>query len=77
MAGIGVAAGELAVVVKHGTLKLEPLLEEGKRLDLALGLLTTRVIGRKRSDVLSDPDVRAGRNLLVTVDLLLLVAPLR
>lgn len=77
VAGIGVAAGELAVVVEHSTLKLEPLLEEGKRLDLALGLLTTRVIGLKRSNVLGDPDVGAGRNLLVTVDLLLLVTPLR
>lgn len=44
--GIGVAAGELAVVVEHSTLKLEPLLEEGHRLDLALRLLATRMIGR-------------------------------
>lgn len=76
VAGIGVAAGELAVVVEHSTLKLEPLLEEGHRLDLALRLLATRMIGRQRSNILSDPDIGAGCNLLVTVDLLLLVAPL-
>lgn len=46
VASIRVAAGKLAVMVEHGTLELEPLLEEGQRLDLALRLLATRMISR-------------------------------
>jgi hypothetical protein len=76
VAGIGVAAGKLAVVVEHSALKLEPLLKEWNRLDLALRLLATRAVDGDRRNVFSDPNVGAGCNLLVTVDLLLLVAPL-
>lgn len=77
VAGVGVAAGELAVVVEHGTLELEPLLEEGQLLDLALRLLTAGAISGQRGNVLDDPDVGTGRDLLVSVDLLLLISPLR
>ena len=77
VAGIGVAAGELAVVVEHSALEFKPLLKEWNRLDLALRLLATRAVGGDRRNILSDPDVGAGCNLLVTVDLLLLVTPLR
>lgn len=71
------AAGEFAVVIEHGTLELEPLLEEGQLLDLALRLVTASVIDRQRGNVLNNPHVGTGRDLLVAVDLLLLVAPIR
>lgn len=70
------AASQLVVVVEHGSLQLEPLFNEGHVLDLALFLDSAHIIFRKRSDILSDPNVGAGSNLLVSVDFLLLVAPI-
>lgn len=76
LAGVRVAARQLAVVVKHGPLQLKPLAEERQRLDLALLLLATRVVFRQRRNVFSNPHVRAGSDLLVAVDFLLPVGPL-
>lgn len=77
VASIRMAASQLVVVVEHSSLELEPLLEEGKVLDLALRLLASSIISGQGSDVLNKPDIGAGSNLLVAVDLLLLVGPLR
>lgn len=76
LAGVRVAAGQLAVVVKHGPLQLKPLAEERQRLDLALLLLATGVVFRERRDVFGNPHVGAGGDLLVAVDFLLSVGPL-
>lgn len=77
VARVGVAAGQLAVVVEHGSLQLKPLLQEGQVLNLALRLLAASVIGSKGRNILYNPDVGARGNLLVSVDFLLFVSPLR
>lgn len=75
VARVGMAAGQLAVVPEHRPLQLEPLPEEGKRLHLTRRLLSALVVGGERRNVLDEPDVGARRNLLVSVDLLLAMAP--
>lgn len=75
--GVRVAAGQLVVVPEHGPLKLKPLPQERQGLHLALRLLPPLVICRQGWDVLDQPDIRTWCDLLVAVDLLLLVAPLR
>lgn len=75
LAGIRMAAGQLVVVPEHGPLQLKPLLQEGQPLHLFRRLLAAGVICWQRRDVLDEPDVGAGRDLLVAVDLLLLVTP--
>lgn len=45
--------------------------------DLACGLVAAGIVDGERGDVLCNPDVGAGGNLLVAVDFLLLVAPVR
>lgn len=77
VAGVRVAARELVVVVEHCTLQLKPLLEEGHCLDLLLGLLATGISSIQRRNVLNQPNVGAWSNLLVSIDFLLFVAPLR
>jgi hypothetical protein len=75
--GVRMAASESIVVVEHGTLKLKVLLEERHRLDLArLLLCALRVLG-KSGNVLGVPDVACLKGVLVSVDLSLLVSPLR
>lgn len=76
LGSVGVGRGKLVVVPEHGALQLEPLLEEGQVLDLALGLLAALVVGRQRLDLVDVPDVAGGCDLLVAVDLLLAEAPL-
>ena len=69
------AARELAVVVEHGPLQFKPLLEEGQRLDLALGLVAASVAVNNRGNILYYPNIGASGNLLVAIDLLLFVTP--
>lgn len=73
---IGVAASQLVVVPEHGPLQLKPLAQERERLDLPLYSRAANIICRKGRDILDKPDVGAGCNLLVTIDLLLLEGPL-
>ena len=75
--GIGVAACKLVVVPEHRALQLEPLAQEGKGLDLLLRLRATRVVRGERHDVLNKPDIGALCQLLVAIDLLLLMTPIR
>lgn len=77
MAGIRMAAGQLAVVVEHGSLQFKPLAEERQRLDLAFRPLSAGVVSRQSGNVLNQPNVGAGRNLFVAVDFLLAGAPVR
>jgi hypothetical protein len=75
--GVRVAAGESVVVVEHGALELEVLLEERHVLDLAgLLLCTLRILG-KSGNVLGVPDVACLKGVLVAVNLSLLVSPFR
>ena len=75
--GVRVAAGESVVVVEHGALQLKVLLEERHVLDLArLLLCALRVLGKSRN-VLGVPDVAGLEGVLVSVDLGLLVSPVR
>lgn len=75
--GVRVAAGESVVVVEHGALKLEVLLEERNVLDFARLLLrAVRVLGKSRN-VLGIPDVAGLESVLVSVNLSLLESPLR
>ena len=71
------AACELVVVPEHGPLQLEPLAQEGQGLDLLLRLRAARMVRRQRYDVLDKPDVGALCQLLVAIDLLLLMTPVR
>lgn len=76
LAGVGVAAREGVVVVEHGALDLEPLLEEGHCLYLARLALEARAIGWDGRDLVDVPDVGGLGDVLVAVDFLLLVGPL-
>ncbi|KFY27218.1 hypothetical protein V493_03638, partial [Pseudogymnoascus sp. VKM F-4281 (FW-2241)] len=75
LAGVRVAARQGVVVVEHGALDLEPLLEEGHRLDLAGLALETRAVGGDGGDLVDVPDVGGLGDVLVAVDFLLLVGP--
>ena len=74
---IRMTASQLAIMIKHGPLKLPPLAQEGHRLDLAFRLLASSVVFWQRGNILGHPDVGAGGDLLVAIDFLLLVAPVR
>ena len=75
--GVRVAAGESVVVVEHGALQLKVLLEERHVLDLArLLLCALRVLGKSRN-IFGVPDVASLKGVLVSVDLGLLVSPVR
>lgn len=77
LGSIRMTASQLIVVPEHGPLELEPLCQEWKGLDLSLELLTSLVVRRQGGNILNEPDVGARSNLLVAVDLLLFVAPIR
>lgn len=77
MAGVRVTAGQLAVVVKHGSLKLKPLAQERQSLDFALRLLSSGILGSQRRNIFNQPDIRAGGDLLIAVDFLLVGTPFR
>jgi hypothetical protein len=74
---VRVARSQSVVVEEHGALKLEVLLQERHRLDFALVLLEAWRIHRKARNFLNIPDVRGLSDVLVTVDLSLLVCPVR
>jgi hypothetical protein len=71
------AASQSIIVVEHSSLQLEPFPEEGKTFDFALFLDQTWAIGRDRRDRVNKPYVGALGQILVAVDLLLLVGPVR
>lgn len=71
------AAGQLVVVPEHGPLQFEPLAEERQCLHLSLLFLATGAVGGEGWDILDEPNIGAGRNLLVSVDLLLFEGPIR
>lgn len=70
-------ASQLVVMPEHGSLELEPLPQEGQGLNFAFGLVTSLVVDRERRYILNIPHIGARCDLLVSVDFLLLVAPLR
>lgn len=65
------------VVEEHSALQLEVFLQERHGLDLALIFLETRRVFRETGNFFNKPDVGGLGNVLVTVDLGLLVAPVR
>lgn len=75
--GIRMTASQLVVMPEHGSLELEPLPQERQGLDFAFGLLASFVVDSERRNVLNVPYVGARCNLLVSIDFLLLVGPLR
>jgi hypothetical protein len=72
-----VGAGQCVVVVEHSALKLEVFSEERHRLDLFGLLLVAGVCLGEGGNFLDEPEVGWLCNILVPVDLLLLVAPIR
>ena len=72
---VWVAAGQGVVVVEHSALKLDPLAEEAKVLDLFDLLLVAFILRRQRGNVIDIPDVAGLLYVFVSVNLSLLVGP--
>lgn len=75
LTGVRMAARQGIVMVEHGSLEFEVLLQETHWLDLAGFLVASRAVWSQRGDIFRIPEVAWLLGVLVSVDFSLLVSP--